>query len=329
MLNRIARQKKDFIMNRRKAILATIAAVAFAGVSTFWISGCTKVNSPSLYDPNQKFLPDPVVDSLSPSGSALAGIDTITIYGKNFIANKDSDQISFLNYTTNKSAYFGYGNSAILSASTTKLIVKAPAVSGDTIQVRVSVTGAIDFSKVYNYKLIAAIVPFTDLPTSTGNDAYGVCAGDSNIYVSVSNTVVSPAADLGIFEVASDGTIPSSPYAQGVTGKLGWPIIKFGPGGYIYADKGFGIYRMGNPSATVWARVPTGTLTDFDFDEHQNMWVGWSSTAPAYGLYRVAANASTKEFPLTAAVSSVRFYNGYLYFALPGRTARTRFTVPR
>jgi len=304
--------------NFLKTLVELAALIIFIAASLNF-NGCTKVDSPSLYNPNLGNGPQPVVDSLSPSGGALAGVDTIVIYGKNFGASVDSDQISFLNYSTKALAYFGYGYNPIISASSTKLTVKAPAISGDTIQVRVSVIGAVDFSPVFSYKLTAAIAPFSNLPTATGDVAWGICVGpDSNLFVSLSNATLS-TQDKGIFEISSDGTIAPTPYTLPTTGNIDWPAIKFGPGGYIYASKSVrAIYKLAQGgSATVWASVSSGTFSDFDFDVNHNLWAGWSVTSggtSTYGIYRIKTDASTKNFPVNGSVRSVRYYDDYLYF---------------
>ncbi|HUI30287.1 MAG TPA: IPT/TIG domain-containing protein [Candidatus Acidoferrales bacterium] len=317
--------------NKLRICLSTLAVSIAVALN---MVGCTKVESPTLYNPGLGNGPQPVVDSLSPEGSALAGIDTLTIYGKNFLTNLDSDQVSFLNYTTKAFSYYGYGYSPIISASPTKIVLKAPAISGDTIQVRVSVIGAANFSPVYSYKLIAAITPFSNLPTATGDNAYGICTGpDSNLYVSISNATLG-TKDKGIFRITSDGTVAASPYALSTTGNVDWPFIKFGPGNFIYASKGVrAIYRLSQgTSSTAWAPVPSGAFSDFDFDPNHNLWAGWSVTVngvPSYGIYRIKTDASTKLFPFTGSVGSVRYYNGYLYFVSnPGSGPNKVYRAP-
>ena len=42
-----------------------------------------------IWDPNDRGLPSPVITSLSPSDSAFAGSDIITINGENFSSNPE------------------------------------------------------------------------------------------------------------------------------------------------------------------------------------------------------------------------------------------------
>lgn len=121
----------------------------------------------------------------------------------------------------------------------------------------------------------------------------------------------------------------ASPFALPTTGNVDWPVIKFGPAGYIYATKsGRAIYRLqSGKSSVVWASVSSGAFSDFDFDQDQDLWVGWSGTSNSvttYGIYRIKTDASTKLFSITANVRSVRYYNGYLYFAANAASGPTK-----
>lgn len=285
------------------------AFILFAVVSLN-VGGCKNEVTPSLYNPNQQYLPNPVIDSLSPSGSALAGVDTVTIHGKNFSADKDSDLVYFVKPEVGTSN--DVSNPSIISATLTKLAVIAPALSGDSIQVRVAVYGALLYgTKVY--QLIAAISQFGTLASS--QVAYGICGGsDSVLYAAISSSNV----DRGIFKVTSTGT---NSYAPATSGLVGWSGIKFGHGGYLYGVRGNrAVYRFapgGNVSAQVWVSAPSGSFSDMDFDANQNLWVGGSGG----NIYRIMPDAAVKGFPFSGSVRSVRYYDGYLYFAANVGTA--------
>ena len=51
--------------------------------------------STSLYDPDEPLLPDPSVAEISPTGSALAGIDVLTITGQNFSETPENNLVYF------------------------------------------------------------------------------------------------------------------------------------------------------------------------------------------------------------------------------------------
>ena len=295
---------------RRRIFISLVALSAMVGCAIMSFNGCKNNVTASLYNPNQQFLPNPVIDSLSPSGSALAGVDTVTIHGKYFAADKDSDLVYFIKSVVSSSN--DVINPPIISATSTSLSFIAPALPGDSLQVRVAVEGALLYgTKMYN--LISAVSQFGGLASSQA--AYGLAAGsDSALYGAISSSNV----DRGIFKVTSTGT---STYAPATSGLIGWNGIKFGPGGYLYGVRGNrAIYRFapgGGGAAQVWVSAPSGSFSDLDFDPNQNLWVGGGGG----NIYRITPSASVKGFAFSGTVRSVRYYNGYLYFAANVGTA--------
>ncbi len=300
-------------------IASPVVIIVIAGLLS--LSGCSKVDSPSLYNSNLGNGPAPVVDSLSPAGGALAGLDTITIYGKNFLASRDSNGVYFL--INNKlAAYYDSkpGDIPILSSTPTKLVMVAPAISGDTVQVMVWTMSSTDFSKAYNYSLVAAVSPFSKL--ATGEKVYGLAVGaDDSLYASISNLNLSGTKDEGIFEIGPiSGTRSATPYALPTSGNLGWPDFKFGPNGYIYAAKGVrAVYRLEQgKSGSVWAAVTGASFSCLDFDQNHNLWVGGNNQY----IYKisstdllVASVTTISKYPFAGNVRAIRYFDGSLYFA--------------
>ncbi|MCL4511683.1 MAG: IPT/TIG domain-containing protein [Bacteroidetes bacterium] len=287
-----------------------LSAVLLFAVISLNVNGCKPQTTPSLYDPSQQYLPNPVVDSLSPSGSALAGIDTVTIYGKNFSSDVQQELV-FFNSTI----------VPIVSGNANRIIIKAPATPGDSIAVRVTVNGALLYSPIVVYKLVAGISQFGNLKSP--QVAYAVCEGpDSALYTAISSNGV----DRGIFRTTSAGI---SQYAPATSGAIGWNGMKFGSGGYLYGVRGNrAIYRFapgGGSNAQIWVTISSGLFLDMDFDPNQNLWVGGNSQY----IYRITPSASIKGFPFSGNVRSVRYYNGYLYFAANVGTAPSQvFRAP-
>lgn len=305
--------KKNFI-----SIVGFLAAAVLA-VTSFSLDGCNNPVTSSLYNPSQTFLPNPVIDSLSPSGSALAGIDTVMIYGKNFSADKDSELVYFIEPDGKKN---DVSTPTIINATSTRLSVVAPALSGDSIQVRVAVYGALLYG-IKTYSLIPAVSQYGGLSSSQA--AYGVCAGaDGYLYAAVSSNNV----DRGIFKMAPT---TSSAYAPATSGLIGWNALEFGSGGYLYAVRGNrAIYRFpagGNAGAQVWTAASSGSFTAMDFDANENLWVGGSGG----NIYSIAPDAGKKTFPFDGVVRAIRYYDGYLYIAAnvgtsPGQVFRAPVT---
>jgi len=303
-------------MKRHTEPFLTLLIAAIVTFLIVPIEGCKK-DAPSLFDPSS--LPMPVVDSLSPAGGALAGIDTITIYGENFSPNPANDGVFFNSTLVN--------NTGIFSASATKLAVKAPAISGSSISVRVYVIGAVDFSPTYIYALNPAISAFGTL--ASGEGGYGTCAGpDTNLYVSLSNSTLA-VKDEGIFKITSAGAVVTPPYVSPTTLPINtsWLAVKFFGtsvgAGTIYAVKGTrAAYKLApgtpNPGGTAWAAFPSGSLNDLDFDPDHNLWMGGNGIKTGTDTTDIAMATLagvTQTFHFTGSVRAVRYYNGDLYFA--------------
>ena len=294
-----------------KKIVGLIGLVI--GVCALASNGCQNADAPSLYNPGT--LPQPIVDSLSPAAGALAGIDTVSVFGRNFSADKSNDGVYF-----NSTLLY---NTSIISATTTKLVMKAPTISGDSISVRVYVIGAVDFSPTVIYKLRPAIGPFSTF--ASGEAPYGLSAGtDTNLYASLSNSNLA-VKDEGIFELTPAGTRLSPAYVLPTTSPINtnWLSIKYGPLGSIYAVKGTrAIYKLApgvaNPGASPWAALGSGAFNDLDFDPDHNVWVGGSGVktgSDTTNIIRFASDASSRTFHFPGTVRAVRYFSGYLYIA--------------
>jgi hypothetical protein len=270
--------------------------------------------------------PQPVIDSISPSGSALAAVDKITIYGKNF-SSTPADNFVYFNASTAK----------VLSSTSTRLVVISPIDTG-TLSLKIAVAGADLFSAVISYVLRPAIIPFGNLAKS--QTAYGLCAGpDTNLYVSIQNADLT-VKDEGIFKLTADGSLVSPPYILPTTSPINtnWPAIKYGPDGNIYSVKGTNrvVYKLEpgktNPGGTPWATTPTGANTvDLDYDPAHYLWVvakGTSTTVDTSYIARIKSDATVKTFGFSGGIRAVRYYDGYLYVAASKRGANQIWRAP-
>ncbi|MGC8594818.1 MAG: IPT/TIG domain-containing protein [Candidatus Kryptoniota bacterium] len=282
-----------------KPLLTTIVVIAVAGILGT-INGCKPQETPSLYDPNWKSLPQPIVDSLSPGSGAINGLDTIKIYGQNFSSNTQEDVV-FLNSAI----------ATVVFASPTRLDITAPSsVSGDSVQVRVSVIGAEKFSPVKYYRIRPGVSAFGNL---LANEAAYSVAVDANGNLLAS--LAASGASEGIALFKPDGTRQN--YITDTKSAIYWNSMRVGPGGYVYAVKGLGaIYRYGpgatGSQATLWVAITrTGTLVDIDFDANKNLWAGGNNPS----IYMVTQTKQVKSFAFNGNVRGLRVYNGYLYIA--------------
>ena len=282
---------RPFFRTRSLFLLAALGLV--------FLSSCTKTENNSLYDPNATFRPQPGITGISPTGSAVAGIDTVIIQGTNFST-----------VLMENSVFFNASPAALLAATTTQITLIAPLVPADSIGVRVVVQGSIPFSNTAQYKLRAAVAVFgglgvNDTSTSLATDANG------NLYCAY----LTRAIEAGVSKITPAGV--RSSYAPATAGVSLWTSLKMGPSGYMYAARNFrAIYRFspgGGSSAALWLAFPTGTaIADIDFDQSGNCWGGGNNS----NIYRIDQSKVITTFPFVGNVHSVRVYNGYLYFAV-------------
>jgi hypothetical protein len=265
-----------------------------AGALTGLLGGCKEEPPTSLYDLPRDSRPQPVITTVDPAASALAGVTTITINGSNFSGTPSENLV-----------YFDAAAATVLTASTTKLTVRAPAVLGDTLKLRVMVYKADLFSTPRTYKLISAAASFGSL--GKVDEPYAVTADASgNVYVSI----ISGGTGVGVKKITPAGVL--SDYAPATAGVTRWAAMKVGPGGLIYTTRILKvIYRIpaGGGAAAIWLTAGLGTIYDLDFDANGNCWAGGNNTA----VYRVKQDKSVKSFDFTCNVRAVRVFNGYLY----------------
>ncbi len=273
------------------ALVASLAVGAAVGV----FSGCTEEPPPSVYDENYVSRPQPVVTSITPAGSGLAGVTTITLAGSNFSAVPGENTV-----------FFDAVPATILQASTTEIRVIAPVLVKDSIKVRVAVFRAELFSEIRYYRLDAAVEPFGGL---SQNDEPAAIASDTagNIYVSL----LSGGTGVGIKKFTPEGVRSDYAPAGGITK---WTTLKMGPGGVLYAARLLRvIYTIpaGGGAPAIWLAPASGVgnVADMDFDQNGNLWAGGNNAA----VYRVKPDKTIKSFPFTANIRAVRVIENYLY----------------
>jgi hypothetical protein len=225
-------------------------------------------------------------------------MDTVIVQGTNFSS-----------VLAENSVFFNASPAALLSATTTQIILKAPMVANDSIGVRVVVAGSIQFSNTSLYKLTAGVIPWgsllaTETSTAVGTDAAGNLLSGFSLN----------AIEAGIIKCTPTGV--RSTYALATSGVALWTSLKMGPGGYLYAARNFrAVYRFapgGGSAGTVWLAFPVGiAIADIDFDQSGNLWGGGNNS----NIYRVDQNKTITTFPFVGYVRCVRVFNGYLYFS--------------
>jgi len=251
--------------------------------------GCETDYPPSLWDPNEKGAPQPIIKEVIPPDSAYAGVSIIQIIGENF----NPEPVLNLVFFSGKKAQ-------VLSASETKLVVKAPNVVGDSLELKIAVHMAELFSNVIYYKLKPAVQVFGKLLEK--DVAYALSVDqEENLYVSISGKVIK--------KIAPDGT--TTHYAD--VGFLKANGMRMGPGNVLYAAVTLG--RLKKISAISPDGKETTYVTfraipyDLDFDMNGNMWV-----TVGKDVYMVKPDkTSSKKASFSLNLRTIKVFNNYIY----------------
>ena len=259
------------------------------------VAACDTGPAPSLYDENDPSLADPVIESVSPNGSALAGVDVVTLTGSNFGATVEDNYV-----------YFNGTRAEILSASATEIQVIPPNEPQTEISLRVSVIGAENFSNSITYALEAASERFSAL--AAFEEVFGVATDASgNVYLSL----FSDGRSVGIKQVAPDGT--RSDYIE-TTFK--WDDMVFDDAGQLFAVRGVrALFRFpaGGGAQETYAVVPNTSvvLVTVDMDDAGNLWTAGNNDE----IYKIAPDLTITGYPFVADVRYLRAVGSTVYVA--------------
>jgi len=251
-------------------MIKKIQFVLILSTITLVIMDCTR-EADSLFEPDEQFRADPVITDISPD-SALAGINEIVITGENFSENIEENVVFFKETPTSEIVKRG----TILEASENKLHVISPALYGDSILIKLQVTGALNFASFANYKLLPAVERFdlrldTDL-SGANISAYGVAIDRAEQAYVLVNVVT---------ENSRKNYLRIKPFGGRFTEYTEIPFLTkglaIGPADSLFAavdlgrTKYIGVFPPGEGSKiyTTLSKAPR----DLDFDENGNIWV--------------------------------------------------------
>lgn len=271
--------------NQKHILIALVISLAISFVS------CNDEPAPSLYQQLDKGA-TPVITSVIPEKQALAGVTEVVINGSNFSTNKDDNFV-----------YFGTVKATVLQASATQLIVKAPALVKNDLDLKIAVQGVENFSNVIKYSLLEAVGVYYAFVKAVENPITVTVDNNENVYVYLK--------DAGIRKITPDGKI--SNWAQKGAESFFFDM-KFGPNNVLYGTRNLrAIFSVEEGKApTTFVTFPTGiSIIALDFDANKNIWCAGSGPS----LYSVTPAKVTTPFDIDYIASAVRVYDGYLYVA--------------
>jgi len=229
------------------------------------VVGCQREQIDSLYNPNENYRDDPVINSVSPD-SALGGISEITITGENFSQTIDENIVYFNDQLTNVAK-----EGKILSATNTELHVVPPAMYGDSIVIKLAVRNALLYANYPNYKLLPAVREVSLRGNADAADEDIISMGIAvdrleNIYVDLQNSTikkVTPTDDI-------------SNIATNTNFRTYGLVIGAGDTLYVPFSARTDIIKQVTPQGVIvggsYATLSAGP-EDLDFDQQGNLWV--------------------------------------------------------
>ena len=157
--------KKNVHSARVAALLVLLVLLA---------AGCEYKVPKSVWDPNADLGAQPTITSIDPAGRAGGGEQTITIQGSGFSADTSKCRV-----------FFGGAAAKIISSSEDQIVVLRPAVTGDSITIKVLVTGAYTIAtfpgyavdqvyRLYGFKALVNLVQWIDVDGSENLYGYRV-----------------------------------------------------------------------------------------------------------------------------------------------------------
>lgn len=274
-----------------KQVNYVISVLIVLALAIAFFTGCENDVTPSLYDPDKQSAPDPVITTIDPPDSSLAGITILNITGENFSSNPDQNFVYFDDVLVD-----------VISASETQIVVKTPNIIGDSIAIKIAVHGAELFSNIVYYILEYTAKEYGGVDHNS--DAYGLaCDPEGNVYVSYGST-------NRIVKIDKDEE--QTDYVTGTPGFFN--AMKWGPGGTLYACRTRFMYKIppGGGAVERFEQRVEEKVNDFDFDPNGNIFVAGKN-----GIYCVkpdGSNFSSANYE-SITLNSIRVYDGYVYVA--------------
>jgi hypothetical protein len=259
---------------------------------------CDKTPTQSVFVENPTTKPDPVISSIEPPNGALAGIGQITIKGSNFSSKIEENAV-----------FVGPKAATILSASASELVIQSPNTIADSLEIKVSVIGALLFSNVVHYNLESALQKYSTIGFT--EVMHGITVDkDENLYVSVSRDGSTIARRID--RVLPDESIEKG---WGSTSFLSASHMRIGPGSTLYlARNTSSLYTIGSGGGSSSSLTSlSGSVYDLDFNSDGSMYAAGNGD----NLYLVQTNGNFESVADYAStyVKGVRVFNGYVYVA--------------
>jgi hypothetical protein len=271
-----------------------------------FLVACEYDGPTAVWDPDEKGKPDPKITAIVPDGTEFSTEMEIRFIGENFSPESAGNAV-----------YFENEIAEIISSSENEIVCARPRITGDSLTIKVAVSGAYSLATFKPYRLESLFGFFGRFIVT--DKVYTIALdGDENLYAMTQlNTV---------YVVRSDG----EKTVYGTTTFGNSSDMKMGPGGYLYIMTKFRamtkLHRIppGGGETEEFALMPK-RASFFDFDKNGNIYAAGSET----GVFVVdqMANVSAVGDMADFDVRSIRIFADCVYIA--GYYTGQRTDVPQ
>jgi len=265
------------------------------------LMGCETKNPSPVFNENASYADDPVVQSINPPDSAIAGVDLVTINGQNFADSVDANTV-----------YFNSVEASVVSATPTQLVVSlphVPEIAGDSVEVLVDVDGSLQFAK-YKYNVRMAVKPLvTDLGPQ--DELHGIALDvQNNIFAVTGIDLIKEYDSAGLFLNVYSwmSTIVNENMIYAPEGRL-YTGGKLGRTFFIFAIT----FSPDTSYSTNLVNVSSNPI-DYDFDPNGTLWAALP-TKVIKVTGTATDNPTSTDLASYSGMSllSLRYYDGQLY----------------
>lgn len=257
----------------------------------------------------------PVLNSISPEGGYLAGVDAITITGSGFSTVASENKVYFSNEEEKGM------KGLVLSATATQLEVRPPIILGQDVKVVVYREGSENYSNELSYALSSPILNAYPTFNSKADDPLAITLDkDLNLYVAL----VAGGSPAGVVKVDAQGDGAVSSYVL-PNNRFRFDGMEFSPDGRLYIAIGIrGVLQglEGQKDAAHFIMPNPFVFLNMDMDEDGYMWLVGNNThivrhVPQTERVNITNISqlpdNTKLYPFEAEIRAVQYFGGFLY----------------
>ena len=268
------------------------------------LSGCEYEAPDPIWSPEQDFGEIPVINSIDPPDSAVAGVLEIKLIGENFLPGGNDVFLS--------------GTEVLIKSESTDMItIYRPTVVGDSLNINVRVKDSWVVAKAPPYNIKEVHREYgkfsdTELIIAIAIDSNeNIYAMSQYEYIIIKTT---PGGEKSTYFAVDQTNLNLKRAFQKVTD------MRCGPDEYLYLSnsKNNSIYVIepGGGEPQVFISLPQ-TVTRLDFDENDNLFAGGKES----GLFMIHSKDTTfsnvgqyENFD----IKSIKVFDGYVYIAATG-----------